>query len=144
MEYEKRNAEKSDGGEEEEGEGERTERNKRIRASSVDFRHAVFYSGVHSCAYLDVIRVCMYTVSSRVRRNYWSRKFLLSAQALKFMSCVLSLSFWSTFLLLSMFFFFFFFFLSFVLIFLFFLALVSVFRNGGVLVLRRCESSCRS
>lgn len=41
---------------------------------------------------LDVIHVCMYTVSSRVRRNDWSRKFLLSAQALKFLSRVLSLS----------------------------------------------------
>lgn len=93
MEYEKRNAEKSDGGEEEEGEGEgeRTERNKRIRASSVDFRHAVSTVACIRAHTWNAIHVCMYTVSSRVRRNDWSRKFLLSAQALKFMSCVLSL-----------------------------------------------------
>ena len=137
MEYKKRNAEKSEEEEEEDAakrEGERTAMSNREKQENSRFFGRLqtrgFYSGVHSCAYLDVIHVRTYTVSSRVRRNDWSRKFLLSAQALKFMSRVLSLL-WSTFLLLSTFPFLFLSFVShFVSIFLFFLVIVSIFRNG--------------
>lgn len=40
--------------------GEKQENSRFFRR--VDFRHAVFYSGVHACAYLDVIHAYVYSV----------------------------------------------------------------------------------